>query len=165
MDRYLNRARAESFFMEDGQEVEASVLLRRPPAEAYALWVQHCWGGNAQVERKSFGGTNPCFQVGATRTTYQGTERVSVIAVPPEGNESNRIGSVHYELVGARGWFFQGYKAMVSFIPDDKNSANTIVVWVVKYDPTQAGIVLCCGGSMLRLLTRQHLKAQLAALQ
>ncbi|KDO27041.1 hypothetical protein SPRG_07752 [Saprolegnia parasitica CBS 223.65] len=150
MERYLNRARAESFLMDDGQEVEASVLLRIPAAEAYALWLRQCWGGPAQV--------------GATRSSYQGTEKLSVLAPPDHGNESDRIGSVHYELA-SRGLFFHGYKAMVSFIPDAKNTANTLVVWVVKYDPTQTSIVLCCGGTMLRLLTRNYLKNQLQGLQ
>ncbi|OQS00182.1 hypothetical protein THRCLA_06163 [Thraustotheca clavata] len=153
MERYVERAKAEKFLLEDGQDVEASILLRVEPAKAYALWATKCWGSKLPL------------QVGQVRETHQGREKLSVVAAPEEGNESDRIASVHYELIENQGWFFHGYKAMVSFVPDSKNSANTLVIWVVKYDPTQTGNVFCCGGSVLRLVSRNYLKNQLEKLQ
>jgi hypothetical protein len=95
--------------------------------------------------------------VGDTRSTLQGKERITALALPQEESKrSGLIGSIHYELEKA-GPFFEGYRAMVSFIPDEQNAANTLILWAVKFDPTRAGTVLCCGGTLLRLLMRNRM--------
>ncbi|ETV71886.1 hypothetical protein, variant 2 [Aphanomyces astaci] len=75
-------------------------------------------------------------------------------------NDDDRIGSVHFKLVD-QGMWLEGYHAMVSFIPDRGNTFDTLVVWSVKFDPSRTSVLLCCGGTMLRMLMRNHMHRQL----
>ncbi|KAF0686052.1 Aste57867_22146 [Aphanomyces stellatus] len=151
-ERYLDRVHADSFFLADGQAVEASVLLRVPAAVAFAKWTDRCW----------FGAAGKTLKLDDVRPTMHGQERVTAIA-PPRADGSDNIGSVHFKLINQGTWL-EGYHAMVSFIPDRTNPSNTLVVWAVKFDPSRASILICCGGTVLRMLMRTHMNQMLQSL-
>ncbi|ETV97634.1 hypothetical protein H310_09525 [Aphanomyces invadans] len=162
VERYIDRGAAEIFFQADGHEVEASIFLRGVSTyAAFQRWNERCWfdEGAPTVQ-----GT--VVSAGASRDTVHGKERVTSVAVPRnlKNNEDDRIGSVHFKLVD-QGMWLEGYHAMVSFIPDRGNTSNTLVVWSVKFDPSHASVLLCCGGTMLRMLMRNHMHRQLQRMQ
>ncbi|KAF0708135.1 hypothetical protein AaE_013341 [Aphanomyces astaci] len=157
VERYIDRAAADAFFQADGHEVEASIFLRGVSAyDAFQRWNDRCWyDDNDTVKHR-------VVSAGSSRYTVHGKERVTSVAVPGGGsaNDDDRIGSVHFKLVD-QGMWLEGYHAMVSFIPDRGNTFDTLVVWSVKFDPSRTSVLLCCGGTMLRMLMRNHMHRQL----
>ncbi|KAH9194448.1 hypothetical protein AeNC1_003562 [Aphanomyces euteiches] len=152
VDRYIDRANADAFFQADGHEVEASVLMRVPPAIAFSKWVDRCWFDGGKKPPKEL-------KAGDVRETIHGTERVIAVA-PPKSDGSGSIGSLHFNLI-AQGTWIESYQAMVSFIPDRSNPANTLVLWDVKFEPSRTSVLVCCGGTILRMLMRNHMQNML----
>lgn len=163
MGRYIDEKAWKEYDEFDGQEIHAQILIPVPVEKAFDGWISHIWKGigmrigGAAILRNGSG--RGC--VGSIRRVSGGLREEITSSGEPIPN-SDQIASISYRLLPG---FFPTthHMGFVRFVPAD--SASTLVVWEAKIIPSLFGSIFCCGGTILRFVSRFFFKKALESLK
>lgn len=176
--RYADPHARAAFEEDDGQEVEVFELVPGSVGEVFDTWLRHVWvsGGTTIREGKGRGLVGHTRKLGGIGIV----EEIVSVGLPqdtndqPEGPQSTdgQIASVAYKMHTLAPFLLETHRGFVRFVPTPSYAVDasgnpreaTLVVWSVKTTPTPAGGVLCCGGSIQRVLMRNVFQRELKAL-
>lgn len=159
--RYADQQAFERYNDFDGQEVIVSQLVPLSAANAFDLWIESSWKSPLTTEIRRGTGRG---HIGHTRKLPLGIVEEIISAGIPRVQEEDKIPSILYTVREFGVIPANDHLGLVSFVPDRtaaKGKPSTLVVWAVKMTPTSFGNLFCCGGSIIRLLTRSTLSQAL----
>lgn len=149
--RYVDHDSFEAYQSNDGQEVVVSRLVNLPPAQAFDAWLLQVWlAPGTQLNAGKGRG-----MVGHVRGMSGGVREEIIAAGEPQA-KSDAIASISYKATSFGLFPLKDHIAFVQFVPEP-TSARTLVIWRVKFTPSAIGNVLCCGGSLVRLVVHNSL--------
>ena len=158
--RYIDQIGWELFDELDGQEVHVQTLVSGKVGEVYDAWVEKCWKhSHFPVETQL--GTGRGQALGCVRIVPGGI-REKIVRVGEPSSDQDLIPSISYRVISGP-FPADEHLGIVRFIPD-QTSGSTLVCWDIKYVPSALGNVLCCGGTMIRLVARNVVQQTLTQL-
>jgi hypothetical protein len=176
--RYADPEARAAFEEDDGQEVEVFEVVPGPVGEVFDAWLQDVWvaGGTTVRDGKGRGRVGHIRKLGGTGIVEEivsvGLPQDNSVQADRPSSTGRQIASVAYRMNTLAPFLLDTHRGFVRFVPTTSSAVDasgrqreaTFVVWSVKTTPTSAGGVLCCGGSIQRVLMRNVFQRELKVL-
>lgn len=157
MRRYQDPTGWETYDQMAGQElIQLQVLVPCNVSDAFDAWMDLCWHSTyARIIQKGSGRKDA---VKSIRQVPGGIhEQITRVGDPSltDSCKEYSIASVSYRVISGP-FPVRDHLGFIRFIPDvQSRSRSTLVCWNVKIVPSMIGHVFCCGGTLIRLMSRQ----------